>query len=173
MSLEAALQADAKGSLELAAEEYEEALSEGGASLETLLNFAVLCWQATDPGRAAAERFSAELLDHFERRSRELLAGAERDFATSTEPRFWRRYIAWADLGEPLSRNFCWDLLAEEPSTLVPAMYLFSASGGAEAEREARELLAQCRETQTERARYVRSVIESTLSLVSRGRLRS
>lgn len=99
MSLEAALQADADGCLELAAEKYEEALSQGEASLETLLNFALLCWQATDPGRAAAEHLSGELMAGFERRSRELLARAERDFATRTEPRCWRRYIAWADLG--------------------------------------------------------------------------
>lgn len=163
MTLQDAVVADRKGELQLAAAGYEEVLAGGEVSLEVLLNLAVLYWQATDPGMAAAKKLSSDFLATAGRRFPELLAEAQQRYPTSTEPRFWRRYIAWADLGEPFGSDECRKLLREDPATLVPAMHLFAISNGKEAKAEALELLRRCQEDGTTRARYVASVIQAVL----------
>ena len=120
MTLSEALEADRQGQIEQAATRYELLLSEGPPTLVVLLNLAVLYWQATDPGLAAAKRLTPEFLARASSRFPELLTEAERSFPRNAEARFWRRYIRWADLGEPFSREECQQLLREDPSTLVP-----------------------------------------------------
>lgn len=163
MTLQRAVAADRRGELQLAAVGYEEVVARGGASLEVLLNLAVLSWQATDTGMAAAKKLSPDFMATAGRRVPELLAEAQRRYPTSTEPRFWSRYIAWADLGEPLGGDECRALLREDPVALVPAMHVFAASEGKEAEAEALELLRRCQEDGTTHARYVASVIQGVL----------
>lgn len=168
MNLRDAVAADRTGDPPLAAARYEEMLAGGEASLEVLVNLAVLYWQATDPGMAAGKKLSPDFLATAGRRIPELLAEAERRFPASTEPRFWRRYIAWAELDEPFSSDDCRDLLREDPAALVPAMVLFADSQGTEAEQQALELLRRCREDGTTRAQYVISVIEGVLKRAGR-----
>jgi hypothetical protein len=163
MTLDDALRADRAGDLATAAAHYEELLARGDAQLETLVNLALLYWQATDPGMAAARKLPAGFFSHAAERFPKLLAEAERRFPTRTEPRFWRRYIAWADLGEPFGDEECLELLREDESSLVPAMCVFAGSEGRHAVGEARELLRQCRANPTTGARYVASVIEGVL----------
>ena len=158
---EAAVAADRAGALVAAAAGYEAALAAGDATLELLVDLAVLYWQATDPGLAAAARLDRAWLARAAERFPALLAEAARRFPARSEPRFWQQYIAWADLGEPFDRAACRGLLDEDPSTLVPALYLFAASRGAEAADQAAALLAACRAEGTTRARYVAQVIES------------
>lgn len=168
MKLQDALAADRKGELQLAAALYEDVLAGGEASLEALLNLAILYWQATDTGTVAAKKLSPDFLATAGRRLPELLAEAERRFPTSVEPRFWRRYIAWADLGEPFGSDECRELLREDPAALVPALYLFAASQGKEAQTEALDLLRRCQEDGTTRAHYVASVIQGVLKRAGR-----
>lgn len=168
MKLLEAIAADRRGELQSAAARYEEVLATGEPSLEVLLNLAILYWQATDAGMAAAKKLSPGFLATAGRRFPELLAEAERRFPTSTEPHFWRRYIAWADLGEPFGGDECRDLRREDPAALVPAMHLFAASQGSEAEAEALELLRRCKEDGTTRAHYVASVIQGVLKRTGR-----
>jgi hypothetical protein len=163
MSFQEAIAADQRKDLQSAAAAYESVLAGGEGSLQALLNLAVLYWQATDIGLAAAKKLSPAFLATAGRRFPELLAEAHRRFPGSTEARFWQRYIAWADLGEPFSNDECRQLLREDPATLVPAMHLFAISQGKEAEAEASALLRQCRKEETTRARYVVSVIESVM----------
>lgn len=164
MSLDDAIAADRSGELRMAAAHYEAVLAGGGpSSIEVLLNLAVLYWQATETGMAAAKKLTPDFLAVAARRPRELLLDAERRFPTSTEQRFWTRYIAWADLGEPFSSEECRDLLRQDPAVLVPAMHVFAATQGNEAEAEALELLRRCHEDGTTRARYIASVIEGVL----------
>lgn len=127
------------------------------------MNLAVLYWQATDPGMAAAHRFDRAFLAKADRRCIELLDDACVRFAGHTEPRFWMRYIDWADLGEAFEAAECQRLLNEEPSCLVPAMHLFALSQGRQAEEPAMSLLARCRREGTTRASYIASVIEGVL----------
>jgi hypothetical protein len=162
ISEQEALDADRAGDLQLAASRYEASLA-NGANLDMSLNLAVLYWQATDPGMAAAQKYLPRFYAMAGRRFRELLAEAQRQFPDRTEPRFWSRYIAWADLGEPFSSNECMDLLREEPTCLVPAMHVFALSDGTEARPEALELLRQCHDDPTTRTRYMASVIEATI----------
>jgi hypothetical protein len=163
MNFSEALEADQAGELEIAAARYENVLAAGERSLKVLLNLALLYWQATDVGIAAEGRLGPDFIATSGRRVPELLEEAQRRFPESTEARFWKRYIAWADLGDPLEREECWQLLGEDPTTLVPAMYLFAISQGKEAKTEANELLRQCRESRTTGARYVISVIEGVM----------
>jgi hypothetical protein len=168
MTFQDAVAADRKGELRLAASGYEQLLAAGETSLEILLNLAVLYWQATDTGMAAAKKLSPDFLATAGRRFPELLAEAQRRFPTSTEPRFWGRYIAWADLGESFGGDECRKLLREDPATLAPAMHLFAASEGKEAEAEALELLRQCEVEGTTRANYLASVIRGVLKRAGR-----
>jgi hypothetical protein len=114
-----AFTADRAGDLQVAASRYEELLASGGATLETVLNLAVLYWQATDTGMAAAQRLPPEFLATAGRRFPELLEEAARRFPMSTEVRFWRRYIAWADLGEPSAPRSVWSFFEKtrQPSS--------------------------------------------------------
>lgn len=163
MTIEEALAADRRGDLKLAAAGYEEVVAGGQASLEVLLNLACLYWRATDPGMSGALKLSPGFIALAARRTPELLGEAQHRFPNSTEPRFWQRYIDWADLGEPFSEDECREFLREDPATLIPAMHLFTGEPGSEAETEALELLRRCKEDGTTRARYVASVIESGL----------
>ena len=163
MSLLEALAADRGGEIESAAAQYEKALAAGDVSLQVLLNLALLYWQATDVGLAAAKKLSPHFLATAGRRFPELIEEARRRFPESTEVRFWKRYIAWADLGENLDNDECRRLLQEDPAALAPAMHLFAASQGHEAKAEAHELLRRCRDDGTTGARYVASVIEGVI----------
>jgi len=160
MSFAEALEADRCGDMERAAELYEAVISAGDASLQAYLNLALLYWRATDPGLAAAKHF----MDFFHlaaERFPVLLKEAERRYPSSTAVRFWRLYIPWADLGEPLDPELCRRLLRQDPEELVPAMYLFSDSEGKEAREEAAALLRQARAEGTTGAGYVRTFLES------------
>lgn len=163
MSVETAIGADRNGELEAAAAAYERALAADQPSLELLLNLAILYWQATDAGLASAKRLSVDFMATAGRRVPELLAEAERRFPVSAEPRFWKRYIDWADLGEPFDPEECRDLIRQDPASHTPAMYLFMSTQGGEAEAEALELLRKSEEERTTRARYVASVIRGVL----------
>src|SRR5688500_14523270 len=100
MSLEDALTYDCAGDLGTAALFYEEVVSTGNASLESILNLAILYWQATDVGMAASKGLSPDFVAKAGRRFPQLLEEARRRFPGSLEVPFWQRYIAWADLGE-------------------------------------------------------------------------
>jgi hypothetical protein len=163
MTVDDALRADRAGDLKRAASHYEDLLAGGAAEPDTLLNLAVLYWQATDPGMAAAQKLPSEFLAKAGKRFPELIAEAERRFPGWTEPRFWRRYIAWADLGEAFDAAECLELLQEDPGSLLPAMHVFAVSQGNESEAEARELLRRCNAEGTTRSRYVASVIEGVM----------
>lgn len=163
MSCSDARAADRAGELESAAALYEEALAASDHSLKLFLDLALLYWQSTDPGLAAAKNLGPEFLTRAARRTPELLEEAARAFPGSTAVRFWKRYTGWADLGESLDVEECRQLLDEDPTVLVPAMHVFAASHGQDMQTEADELLRQCREDGTTGARYVASVLEGVM----------
>jgi hypothetical protein len=167
MSLSQALAADQAGDIESAAAEYETIITTGDLSLQVLLNLAVLYWQATDIGLAAAKKLSHGFFQTAARRFPELLEQARQQFPDSTEAQFWEKYIAWADLGEKLDSDDARRMLREDPATLVPAMLLFALSGGKEAQTEAAELLHCCKQDGTTRARYIISVLEGVMKRAS------
>ena len=163
MSLDDALAADRRGEIRTAAIEYENALRAGAITEECVLNLAILYWQATDFGMVAAYNLDSDFLKIASTRCGELLRLAQAKFPQNAEPRFWERYIAWADLGEHLSAEECRGFLAEDPQHLVPAMHLFAISQGREAVPEARLLLSRCLEDRTARTRYIASVIQGVM----------
>lgn len=161
--------ADRAGEIVSAASLYEQALEAGEQSLPVLLDLALLYWQATDPGIAAAMHLDAAFLDLASHRTSELLEQAARMYPEDTAPRFWMRYIAWADLCEPFPTEECRQLLLENPIVLVPVLHLFAQSQGMDLRVEANELLRQAREHGTMGARYVASVIEAVMRQSARG----
>ncbi|HEV3074514.1 MAG TPA: hypothetical protein VHB47_08865 [Thermoanaerobaculia bacterium] len=173
MSLASALQADRDRRIEAAADLYEAVLSEQPTSLVALVNLAVLYWRATECGFSAGLGLDLALIARAGRRLPQVLAEARQLHPQSTEVRFWERYIAWADLGEPFAIEECEALLRHAPSVLVPAMYLFAISHGERYEKEARDLLRECLEDQTVRARYIASVIEGVLKRAAWSRFHS
>lgn len=170
MSLSDAIAADQAGNLEVAAAAYETALAAGEKSLAAMLNLAMLYWQATDFGLSTARKLTPEFVAHAGRRFPTVLAETQQAFPESTEVEFWKKYIPWADLGEEFPLDECRELLRRDPTTLVPAMYLFAQTKGAMYRTEALELLRQCQLEGTTRARYVASVLEGVLKRASRTR---
>ncbi len=157
-----ALTDDENGRFQEAAAGYEAVLESDPEDLESTVNLAVLYWQAAGCRRAPGTR-SAQFAAHAGRRLRELLESAGHLFADRAEVRFWRRYIAAADLGCPLEPHECREMLRERPDYLEPAFVVFSNSSGCDAEPEAMRLLARCAEQPTARGRYVSSIINAAL----------
>jgi len=157
-----ALTADENGWFQQAAAGYEATLVANPADLETTVNLAVLYWQAAAHGTCRPGCVSAEFSSYARRRLPELLESASRRFAGCAEVRFWNRYIAAAESGEPLEPE-CRQLMRERPDYLEPAFVVFAESAGEEAEPEAMRLLADYSEQPTARGRYVTSIISAAL----------
>jgi hypothetical protein len=154
--------AEQNGDILRAVELYEAAMDD--LSEDALINLGVLYWQMTDYGFSTSLRLPPAAVERAGARAADVLDEAARRFPQSTAVLFWKKYIAWADLGDPLDPEYCRELLRQDPGYLEPAMYLFSTSQGREKEYEALTLLARCRQIGTVRASYVASVIESVQS---------
>jgi hypothetical protein len=163
MTLLEAIRADREGQIEKAAMLYEEALSAGERDPGAFLNLAILYWQATDYGFSTEKRLDPEFVVRAGTRLQELFRDASRAYPENAELEFWRKYIAWADLGEEFPIQDCRQLMFENPTVLTPAMYIFAQSQGREMRDEAVELLQKCREDGSTRAQYVVSVVEGVM----------
>ena len=162
MSEHDAVNADEEGDLIRAAALYEECLP-GGLTLGALLNLAVLYWQATDFGFLSAKNLPKEFVKRAGGRIAEVLQVASERFPGAEEVEFWKRYIAWADLGEPFSPDECQALTERRPDYGEPMMYLLPATHTAEYRGKAQAALSAYRGQRTVRASYVTSVLESAL----------
>jgi hypothetical protein len=158
-----ALTADENGRFQEAAASYEASLLSDPTDLEATVNLVVLYWRAAGCGRAAPGCLPHEFLRHARKRLHELLESAGERFADRAEIRFWKKYIAAADAGEPLAPTECRQLMRERPDYLEPAFVVFSHSAGEEAEFEAMRLLVDYCEQPTARGRYVTSIINAVL----------
>ena len=158
-----ALTADENGRLEEAAASYEASLLADPADLEATVNLAVLYWRAAGSDHSAPSSLRREFLTQARQRLYELLESASHRFADRAEIRFWKKYIAAVDAGEPLQLTECRQLLRERPDYLEPAFVVFSDSAGTEAEAEAMRLLVDYSEQPTARGRYVTSIINAVL----------
>ena len=163
MTTATAVELDRQGSFEEAALEHERALMAGDRSLHTLVNLALLYWQATDAGIAASAHLPAEFMAKAATRYPVLLEEAKVRFPASTLARFWAAYIAWTELGDPISAAMCRDLMREDGSELTPALYVFIESRGRQAEPEAMALLRASKAAGTAGARYVASLLEAAV----------
>lgn len=167
-SLEEALAFDRAGDIVHAAEAYEKAVKEDADNAEALINLAVLYWQATDFGFSAGNQLSVDFVSRAGKRFPEILAEAAIRHPNMTEPFFWKRYIAWADLGEDLHTSECEELLRRAPNSLEPVVFLIAQEGGVRYRTEAERLLDQAKRDGTTRSRYVSSVLESALKRAAR-----
>jgi hypothetical protein len=158
-----ALTADENGRFQEAAASYEASLLSDPADLEATVNLAVLYWRAAGCDRSAPGSLPREFLTHARERLHELLESASERFADRAEIRFWKKYIAAADAGQPLAPTECRQLMQERPDYLEPAFVVFSDSAGEEAEPEAMRLLVDYSEQPTARGRYVTSIINAVL----------
>lgn len=163
MSIVEATLADRAGRIEEASALYEEAIAASAPPLFALMNLAILYWQATDYGFSTGSNLARPFITRAGVRFGELLSEAAKMFPQSVEPRFWQQYIAWVDLGAPLSPQECRDWLAQDPSVLIPSMHLFVVSRGSECADKALVLLDECRADGTIRSKYIASVIEGAL----------
>lgn len=105
-----------------AAAAYEELLAVDATNLEALLNLVVLYWQATNSGTS----FPVAFLKHAGARTHELLRLAGERCPNSPAVKFWQKYIAWAELGEPFDVEECRRILRIDPQYTEPAFYLLS-----------------------------------------------
>lgn len=146
-----------------AARAYEDVLSKGDRNVETYLNLAVLYFQCTDFGYMSHHGLSEEFCQKASKRARELLDEAEDRFGSQNELSFWRYYFDYAELGEPADPSRVEELLQEGPSR-VPVFHLLMLQGEGPYIAEGEALLREMSPPQTERERYVVSVLRSVLS---------
>jgi tetratricopeptide (TPR) repeat protein len=159
-----AVTADENGRFQEAAASYEAALLSDPADLEATVNLTVLYWRTTGRARwALPGTVPQEFLAHARERLGELLESADERLASRAEFRFWKKYIAAKDAGEPFEPGECRQLLQERPDYLEPAFVVFCDSAGEEAEPEAMRLLVDYAEQPTARGRYVTSVINAVM----------
>jgi hypothetical protein len=159
--LEKAILQDSKITPEPAALAYEEAIQDG-AGIDAFLNLAVLYFVCNDGGYAAHHYLSVEFLEVAWKRGFEVLHEAESRFGKQGEIEFWRIYFNFILLGGALEVEQC-QLIAERDSILVPYFHLFSQQKGDRFLSQALDLLNMVRVGQTEKQRYIKSVIEATL----------
>ncbi len=139
-----------------------EALEAKAPGLDRDLDLLLLYWQSTDPGISTGHRLPAEFLHHAGDRYQELLGVIESRYPRSTAARFWTRYIRWIDGDSDITCEYCEQLLQEDPTTLVPALYLIM-SNPSPRRRELAQRLRSQQERKTMRSEYIASVLEGAL----------
>lgn len=159
---DAAFEAERRNDVVSAVAAYEASYAE--SSLDSLIDLAVLYWQITDFGFWTARGLPKALVSTAGVRLDEVLRDADERFPGAPQVEFWRRYIAWADLGESLTVEECRRLMQQNPRYLEPAMFIFATSGGRDCDLEAHELLKAAKDRPTARNRYLASVVEGTLA---------
>ena len=146
-----------------AAHAYETAITNSEADLNTYINLAVLYFVCQDFGYAAhhnvPDAFRLTAWD----RAGELLDGAKRRFGSQPEIDFWRRYFAFAFLGDPPFYPEA-ERLAQTGRTLVPYLHLITGPRPERYRQQATKLLESVNAGLTARERYIKSVVESALS---------
>lgn len=151
-------------------ENIEEALAFYAARMhedapaEFLADYMTFCWQACEPGMAAAVDLSDQAFTEAAERLQDLLAQAHQHRYRWTAPDFWRRYIVSADYGGEFTFDVadCRAFLEHNPAYIEPVFYLFAVGRDNSVRSLVTEVLRQC-EQPTLRSKYVRSFIESTM----------
>src|SRR5687768_4812072 len=146
-----AFEAECRDDIVGAVAAYEAAYAE--SSLDSLIDLAVLYWQVTDFGFWTTRGLPKALVSTAGTRLDEVLHDADERFPGAPQVEFWRKYIAWADLGEPLTVDECRRLMQQGPAYLEPAMFIYSASGGRDCEPEAHALRIAAKARPTARNR--------------------
>ena len=146
-----------------ASKAYEEVLAQGGPCIECYLNLAVLYFVCTDFGYLSHHGLPNDFCRRALGRAHELLDEAEHRFGSHNEIEFWRYYFDYAQLGEPPNPLKTRKLLEKGPSH-VPVFHLLMLEPDSSYIAEAEALLREISPPQTERERYIVSVLRSVLS---------
>ncbi|MDP3938768.1 MAG: hypothetical protein Q8R92_11630 [Deltaproteobacteria bacterium] len=161
-----ALALDTAQDLPAAAREYERAVRDVGATLETYLNLAVLYFVLVDPGEASTRGLSADFVNAAWRRATELLEEASDRFGSNSEIEFWKRYFRFVVVGDAFLPEEC-EELAKSGGSLVPYFFLSSACDDNRYCEQTEVLREQVRARETARQRYVYDMLQK-----ARGRSR-
>lgn len=161
MNITEAIRLEESRQFEAAAKIYEAVLADDPNSVKALVNLTVLYWQATDLGFSAGHALAPDFVKRAGDRLHALLNDANVSAPAPVEMQFWKKYIAWADLAEPLSLAFCRDLLQAHPLYLEPAMFIHLQTEGAECQAEAEQLVRQCATEGSVRNSYIQSILSS------------
>ncbi|WP_386069866.1 hypothetical protein ACFJIW_05830 [Tahibacter sp. UC22_41] len=159
------MKADASAAARWAAQAdaCERALSERPDDPSAWMDLTILYWLATDYGISVGAGMPVDFFRIAGDRLAALLEVGRTRFAECPQVEFWTRYIEWIEYGRPLAIADCRAWLAREPQFKDPAVFAFMTSPHAAPDRDVAQLLAECRGQDTERARYLVSVIESAM----------
>jgi hypothetical protein len=141
---------------------YELAIQEPDAKLHVFIDLAVLYFVCSDFGYASAKHLPAEFVNAAYERIFAVLDAAERRWGSKVEIDFWRLYIPARILGDEEPEE-AYRRLAARDDALLPGVQLFQLSGGAEHAESVKTLWSIVKDATTERGRYLRSVMESSV----------
>lgn len=146
-----------------AAAVYEELLVRQ-PTCKTLTELVVLYWYILDQHVSAFLGLNAEKREPISARLWQLLRSTSFDCESSTEFRFWRRYIAWDVLGDEFDPEECRAMLEENPASALPSLYLFQIGRRRDYREAAQRLLDEARSRPTAGNLYVVSVLGPALT---------
>jgi hypothetical protein len=155
---EEALRLDAQDVPVRAIAAYERYLAESPRDLDAYINLAVLYFECSDPGFAAAHEIPHAVLAASTEKAEALLNTAEERFGWRAEIEFWRKYVRFVALGDPPFYERAVEL-ATAGESLVPYLHL---AGHGPYQEEARALLNAVASGRSTKDRYIRSVLESS-----------
>lgn len=151
------LEADQAGDYVLAASLYEAVLRSAPDSLDVRLMLGQLYWDAVAMGHQ--QHLPDAFVATAHQRWPVLFDDAVERFPLSTAARFWSCFgLTPFATDEDITASMCRTWLEQDPTVLIPAMFLWSVERSAK--HEARALVHECRFRRTSGARYVISLID-------------
>jgi len=142
---------------------YEIAIQKYEASLDTILDLAVLYFVCTDFGYSAHHHLLPEFSAKAYERALEILDIAEDRWGQKVEIVFWRQYFRYVVLGDDPFVEMC-EQLARSSSSLIPYFYLFTSIEGEKYRPQAQQLFELVKDGTTAKKRYIRSILESRVN---------
>lgn len=142
--------------------EYEELLKIGQANLDSYINLAVLYFVCIDFGYETANNLPEDFIMKAWNRVFKILEEAKVKFGYLEEITFWDIYFHFILRGEEPMYEKC-ALLAEKGEILIPYFHLYTAPRGEKYRQYAEKLFDAVKDEKTEKNRYVKSLLESTM----------
>jgi hypothetical protein len=162
--IDTALEFDALDLPVQAANAYEEAIGSEQADLSAYMNLAVLYFESTDPGYAAAKKLDPEFTARASAGMYRVLRLATRRFGSYPEAAFWNIYFNWFSKYDDPNFDEARELAKKTP---IAYLHLLGAPDGKRYLKQARGLLENVKKRRTVRERYIDSVVRSRIEMIS------
>ncbi len=149
-------QGDALGALKI----YEEAFAQGEGNSNDYIRAAFILFVIQDYGFRAEHEVPSDIISRAWPDSMTYLGVASRNIAQKQEAYFWKKYFAYALLGESDFIDDCNDSIQE--GCLMPYVYLINTDpSNAKYVEKAKQLYSSVKEDFSFKAQYIKSILQA------------